>query len=895
MKERGTIKMAHEIFISYSTKDKRVADAVCASLEEAGLHCWIAPRDIRPGEDWPSAIVAAIAASRLMVLIFSASSNESPEVPKEVNLALGAKVIVVPFKLDDVSPHGALQYYLAGTHWLDALDGPTEINLRQLVATVRSLTPAEVKTVPASASSPTPGVEGATTSAHRQTNLPAQLTSFVGREQEMAEIEQLLGETRLLTLIGAGGCGKTRLAIQVGASLAVDERSSDGRHGPPHTSAYPDGVWLVELAPLSDPGPLTHTVAAVFGLQTMSRSPLTVLTDYLVDRQPLLILDNCEHLIDACAELASLLLQACPLLRLLATSREALNIPGEVAWVVPPLAVEKAVQLFVDRARVVKPGFGLTVANRSGVVRICMRLDDMPLAIELAAARMRTFSVDQLAARMDDVFRLLTGGSRTALPRQQTLRATIEWSYHLLPEEERSLLRGLSVFAGGWTLEAAEAIHGDGVLERLDQLVNKSLVVANVDEVVGGTRYRLLETIRQYASEAATRADADADADEYKAIRQRHLEYFADLAQAGLLNMEGGIWEWIWKSVVAVELDNTRAALSWAATSGEWQLGWRLIRGALGVWTMLGYGDELARWIETIVLSNPASSAGIRCDILTVMGRLRFDKGDAVNGIVCYREASELAHQLSDGQLLMEANQFLGFLTPDYEQATALLTGVIQLAHQAGYKSRESWALSDLGTRLRMQGNLEGASSALIESLRLARETSDPGIIAIPLLHLGKLYMDKGDPARALVAIEEGIALTRERGLQGWLGILLADLAEVGLRLSDHALVRSALKEHIPLHQRMDSLERVAQGLSSAAGLAQSQDQLQTATRLLGAASAIRSNQHAQGIFESDLFREYDRRLPVLRAALAPTDFERAWTEGLTMTMNQGVEYALQV
>ncbi len=770
--------------------------------------------------------------------------------------------------------------------FIDALqlDHDTAIQLITLAkaAVANASLPAGASHAPAPASSEMahPGIDQEAPAQppypHGHTNLPAQLTHFIGREHEVGEVAAYIQACRLVTLTGSGGVGKTRMAIEVGSNLL---------------NLYHDGVWLVELAPLNDPVPLPNTIAAVFGLPTMSRPALTALTEHLLDRHVLLILDNCEHLINACANLVTALLQACPHLHVLATSREALNIPGEVAWRVPPLAMDIAVQLFVERACAVKPSFAVTTTNRRWIAHICQRLDYMPLAIELAAARMRTFSVEELAERMDDVFRLLTGGSRTALPRQQTLRATIKWSYDLLPEHERALLHGLSVFAGGWTLETAEAVLGDGVLEQLDQLVNKSLVIAAIDEATGTMRYRLLEVIRQYASEAATSTDA-AKARLY-AIRQRHLKFFADFAQSGRLNILDETWHWVWNASLAAELDNTRAALAWAAQSGDWQLGWQLTTGILGVWTVLGYGDELIRWSDANVLSNPKVSDIQRGHSLTVIGRLCYTKGDVPESIARYRAASELAHRIEDEELILEADQYLGFLTLDDDISIRLLNAVIALAHQTERKSRESLALSMLGARLRLQGNLNRAHSALTESVRLARKTGNSCAIAGALGPMGRLLLEQGNYPEARAVLEESILLNRQEGLRGWLGYDLENLAEVGLGQGDGALVKRLLPEIIPYYHQIDDLGRVARGLTAAAGLAQLRGQLAPAVRLLGAASAIRREHHTHGIFESDMSAEYNRRLPALRAVLAQADFETAWAEGQALSLHQAIALAL--
>ena len=384
-------------------------------------------------------------------------------------------------------------------------------------------------------------------------NLPTQLTSFVGREKEMAEIKALLNSARLVTLTGSGGTGKTRLSIEV----STEELTS-----------FPNGVWLIELAPLSDSSQIIPALAQAFGLQELPFNPLTKLVvDYLRDKKLLLLLDNCEHLIEACARLADDLLHQCAGLKILASSREALGIAGEVAYRTPSLADSESTRLFVERARAANPKFSLTDSNASSVTQICSRLDGIPLAIELAAARVKLLSPEQIAARLDDRFRLLVGGSRTALPRQQTLRALIDWSYDLLSEEEKQLLRIASVFVGGWTLDALEAVADDpNAIEHLEGLVNKSLVVT--EERGNEMRYFMLETIRQYAREKLFEAKQGS------AARDRHFVYFDNLSEK--------MWDVFrsadmidWRDRAEEEAENFRAALEW---------GWKTTSKMLSIW-----------------------------------------------------------------------------------------------------------------------------------------------------------------------------------------------------------------------------------------------------------------------------------------------------------------------
>ncbi|MGH3147352.1 MAG: ATP-binding protein, partial [Rubrobacter sp.] len=411
---------------------------------------------------------------------------------------------------------------------------------------------------------------------HPVGSLPFALTSFVGREREVAEVRRLLKVNRLVTISGAGGSGKTRLAMVVAAGMAED---------------LPDGAWWVWLAPLSDAALVPGAVAAALRLpETPGRSQVEALSEYIGDRKVLLVLDNCEHLIDPCAELVEGLLRSCAGLRVLATSRELLGVAGETSRTIPALSLPErgdpesekellfyeATRLFVERAQAVVPGFAPTGREASAVAQVCRRLEGIPLAIELAAARTRALSVHQISERLDDVFRLLVGGARTLPDRQRTLRATMDWSHELLSEEERIVLKRLSAFAGGFTLEAAEEVcAGEGVettsvLELLSRLVDKSLVV--VSERRGETRYRLLQTVRLYASEKLEAAEEDAS-------RRRHALFFLDLAEQAEPELSG-TGQAAWLDRLERDLDNLRAAMRWLGKSGETEAHLRLA-GAL--------------------------------------------------------------------------------------------------------------------------------------------------------------------------------------------------------------------------------------------------------------------------------------------------------------------------
>ena len=457
-------------------------------------------------------------------------------------------------------------------------------------------------------------------------NLPAQLSTFVGRDRELAAVRALVESSRLVTITGPGGIGKTRLALQVAAALL------DGSG---------DGVWLVELAPVAGPELVARTVAAVLGVREEPGRPvLDTLADAVGDRSLLVVLDNAEHVLGAAAKLADAMVRSCPRASLLVTSREPLGISGEHVFRVPPLAVPPAglaapgplaafesVQLFAERAAMHRQGFVLDEANAAVVASVCVRLDGIPLALELAAARLGSLSVPEISSRLDHRFRLLTGGSRTALPRHQTLRALIDWSYDLLTPEEQILLDRLSVFAGGWTLEAAEAVTSQGdagewqVLDRLAALVDKSLVQA--DETRGSTRYRLLETVRHYAAERLARRPG-AELDQSRAA---HRDYYLSLVETADTHLRGPD-EAAWLDRLEAEFDNIRAALAYSlADPGSAEPGLRLATGLRWFCQMRGHGGEILEAL-TVLLERPDAPLSTRARALAASCHLLNQFGD---------------------------------------------------------------------------------------------------------------------------------------------------------------------------------------------------------------------------------------------------------------------------
>jgi len=496
-------------------------------------------------------------------------------------------------------------------------------------------------------------------------NLPSQLTSFVGREKELAEVKKLLNNTRMLTLIGPGGTGKTRLSIQAASEILEQ---------------YPDGVWLVELAPILDPLLLPRTTALAMGLRDEPQRPIIdMLCDYLNEKKMLIILDNCEHLVDACAQMSDRLLRASSQAKILASSREALGIAGEVTYRVPSMGLPdmghlppieslsqfEAVKLFIDRATSAVSTFSVSNDSAPFLAQVCFRLDGIPLAIELAAAKIRVLNLEQIAKRLDDRFRLLTGGSRTAMERHQTLRATIDWSYKLLPQEEQTFFRRLAVFVGGWTLEAAETVCGDDsnpgfvggedILSLLENLINKSIVIK--DENEQGTRYHLLETMRQYANEKLV------DADESDSLRGRHLEYFIDLAETAsphLIRPE----QLEWLAQLDASYENLRLALDWALSKDTAEAALRLCAALGKFWGIRCFWLEGSKWLKSAL--EKSTPAPTKVEQLARVRALSWDVSlaDNLDDLERMKRSTELcftlAQEISDRREIAIARLNLG-------------------------------------------------------------------------------------------------------------------------------------------------------------------------------------------------------------------------------------------
>jgi non-specific serine/threonine protein kinase len=689
----------------------------------------------------------------------------------------------------------------------------------------------------------------------RVTNLPIPLTSFIGREEEIHEIKCLLRETRLLTLAGSGGSGKTRLAIRVANEIQ---------------SMFSDGVWWVELGVLVDPELVPQAVAKVLNVRESPNQTLSeTLTNALRAKQILLAFDCCEHLLDACALLAEQLLKACPDLKILATSREVLGIAGERVFHVPTLSAPDpyrvipadfqnydAVRLFVERAATLKPDFTLTSQNTLAVGQLCDGLDGIPLAIELAAARVQALKVDQIAARLDDRFRLLTGGSRTALPRHQTLRATIDWSYDLLSASEQTMLKRLSVFTGGWSAAAAESvctggeIQSEDVLDLLSKLTSKSLVLA--ERMPGeAARYRMLETIREYAGEKL------AETGEEAAVRDRHLEFFvilAEVAEPELFRPD----QVSWLNRLEAEHENLRAAAAWSSEREAATPALRLVGALSWFWSTRGHYRE-ARELSPQILSSPFAMerTAARAKALSIAGLVQWVLGGKADVRPLLEEALDIATEIGDKSIIAWSRVFLGTEISthgDYQEGLSLIEQGLEECRALGSAGQYGvgFALSFLGDGAFYQGDYHRAQELYEKSVDVLREVRDQNFLAYALRRLGHTNRHLGDLEKTTNRIQESLNLNIELGHKQAVAACISGLACVELARGDT----------ITAVQLFGAVER----------------QLEMIGFSLLPADTI----------------EYEQNVALARDQLGEAAFAAAWDEGRTMTNEQTLTLALK-
>jgi predicted ATPase/class 3 adenylate cyclase len=723
-------------------------------------------------------------------------------------------------------------------------------------------------------------------------NLPVQLTSFIGREKEMEELKQSILTHRLVTLTGSGGTGKTRLALQVAADM-LDQ--------------FPHGVWFVELAPLTDPDLIPTTILSAIGIpEQPGMTILQLLMDYLREKKIFLVLDNCEHLIEACAKLADRLLSNAHMLKIMTTSREALGIKGEVVWQVPSLTLPdvkqlptieqlsqyEAVQLFIERATLVQPHFMVTKENAPAIAQICFRLDGIPLAIELAAARVRALSVDQIAKRLDDRFRLLTGGSRTALERHQTLRAAIDWSYNLLSTEERRLLSRLSIFAGGWTLEAAEQvcagnnhISSHDVLDLLTHLVDKSFGI--LDE----SRYRMLETTRQYAREKLF------ESEDGEMLRDQHLAYFLDLAEQADKEIHGPN-QIEWMDRLEKDHDNFHLALDWSVSNKQTEFALRLLGALSWAWGWRGYFSEIQSWFDKMyALPDIHDYPGLYATLLNHIGFRLWYSGDLRNAKSVLEEARQIWLNLGvDGEGgLAETLDFLGLVALSGEEENMAAGSLLEESFELHQKHEDQWGMAmvmnDLGFFATFQGHYAQAEEQYMKSLTKFEELGDKLGVGFVLNGLGELSRLLGDYERAGRFYKQNLEFFQELGRRH-LEIDFMNLAWVQLHIRDFHKAKALFKESLELSKDLGNKYVMAGCLMGFAGILAMIGKPDKAARLFGASESL-----LKGIarrMDAPDQKEFDHYVAVAREQLDKATFSKAWAEGQKMSLNEALDLALK-
>jgi predicted ATPase/DNA-binding XRE family transcriptional regulator len=753
------------------------------------------------------------------------------------------------------------------------------------------------------------------------TNLPAPLTTFIGRKKEQADVIQLIGKYRLVTLTGSGGVGKTRLSLKVGEQLLKN---------------YPDGVWLVELAPVADSSLVPQTTVVTLGLrEDAQRRSIDVLCDYLREKRMLLLLDNCEHVLDACAQLIDAVLKTCPHLKILVTSREPLNITGEAIYRVPSLGLPnllqildtfrnyESMQLFEERAQLIQFDFSLTLENATSVAEICQRLDGIPLAIELAAAKIAVFSTEQIAKQLHESFNLLAEGSRIALPRHQTLRASIAWSWNLLTEVEQRLIRQLSVFVGGWTLEAAQFVCDGDVLYLLNSLVTKSLVAMN-QRAETTARYSFHETIRQYAREQLLEAGGG------EALHDKHLIYFVKLVE----QTEPELYrsnQVLWLNKLDDELDNIRAAVEWALIRNA-DSGLRITSASWRFWDARGHMQELREWLRQL-LEHHALADNLCAQAWAIYSYCYYRQGYFSEAISFATHSLQLASKLVNQQTEAFSLSLLGvstLLQGNVREGTHLLEQGLALYRALGDKMGQAKTLEWLA--FNTTTNPERTMTFIKESLGLYRELGNLTGIAVCLNLLSQITMRSGDLKSPVPWIEEGLSISRQLGdqtneayilsvsggLAYWQGnyqqanscyyevlLLIEKTGENFLKLWMYVHLGYSFLRQGNIQQArvffVDSIHNahlvgstgiLVFAVEGIASLYVDQNQSKRATQLLAWADAMREKlgDRRPPVEQNSV----DRDFATIHSKLNDADFAKLSEQGRAMTVEQAIELALE-
>ena len=718
-------------------------------------------------------------------------------------------------------------------------------------------------------------------------NLPAQITSFIGRERELAEIKSLIAKAHLITLTGAGGIGKSRLALQTAADLL---------------EIFNDGAWFVSFDSVADPARVPQVIASTLNVREESGQPFAAtIANHLRAHHVVLLFDNCDHLADACAQIAEELLRQCARLKIIATCRAPLGITGENVYRVPPLALPRevftadalaqveAVRLFVDRALAAFPEFALTDANAPAIAQICTRLDGIPLAIELAAPRVKALSAEEILERLADRFRLLTCGSRTALPRQQTLRALIDWSYDLLDDRERALLRLLSVFVGGWTLDAAEFVtRVNDALDLITRLVDKSLALA--EGQAESTRYRMLETIRQYAQDKLLHLD---DAGE---LRQRHCIYFLKFAERADQFLRGP-QQGEWLNRLEREHDNFRAALAWALESESSHIA-LLLSGALWrFWMMRGNLSEGRAWLDAALTKAEKSGdldSPARARVLDGAGALALQQRDLDRAQNCFETNLVLLRKHGDKRGLGLALNSLGNIAQDrgeYDHAQTFYSSALALRRELADKWGVASSLGGLGLVALNRGEYARARDLFEENLALRRELGDTQGVASAFNNLAAIALYEHEYTNVAALSAHALRLFRELGSKRGIAAALVNQGRAALYTKDPARATQLLTESLRLFNQVGDRAGIAECFEALAGAFCASGKIVRAAQLLGAAEALREK---IGVPLSPIERDtYNATVAAVMKQTDPYTFPEAWAEGRAFALEHAIAIAL--
>jgi len=738
-----------------------------------------------------------------------------------------------------------------------------------------------------------------------KSNLPNPLTSFIGREHEIKTLTQIFETTRLLTLTGVGGCGKTRLSIQLAAQI---------------NDQFPDGVWWIELAAIQDENLLAATIKKTLGMSdSHGDSAEESLIKYLYTRRALLVMDNCEHIITACARLAENMLQQCPALKILTTSREALGIHGEIAWLVPSLSLPSADQtvdlmkfecprLFLERATMYRPDLQFNESNAETILRICRALEGIPLAIELAAARVKTLSLEQLASRLDDKLNLLTTGSRAAQPRQQTLRATIDWSYELLSKEEQIVLQRLSVFYGTWSLEAAEFVCADDdiasneILDLITRLLDKSLLVSENRAVE--IRYHILEIVRQYALE---KLDETGQTEQ---VRDRHAQYYSKLAQ-----QVRPAWFTKQQSRLIKQFDadypNLRVALAWGLENSQrstnWKNGLRLAVALGPFWNFLAEYNEGKLWltkatdeIDAVLLESDSRSQE-RSGLLSIKAQALYEFGFLVwfqsfydQARLIFLECSEIHKELNDPTGLAYSNMFLAHSAwglGDQDGARSLWAQSLEQFH----KTDNSWGAgmvhSFRGRAEREVENYDQAEREYDQCLQLFGAVGDDWGLGISLSHQGMIAFQKNDPEKALDLFRQRLVISKKAGFRQSIGYSIFLMGMAAWKLNDPDSVQNNMLEALAYFYQIGNHATLAECLLGLAWVAEEAGRFDEAAYLLGVILKADETERIRMGFEDIYFHK--PLVAWLQSKLEGGNHTEALAKGRTISLDQAAQEIL--